>query len=446
MAYLLFLLVNVALFVRPGEVVPAWQGLEIYYYVIVACLVFAAPAIVEYLLKYPLETQLITLCVFGLLIAVLLPPLLAWDLDELQRTGVAFLKVVAYYLIAVSVITTPARLRGLIATLVVCCTALAVVTLLRYYQVLEVPRIKAAAVETMIGPSGETIIIQRMQGTGIFQDPNDLCVMLAAALPWALYLIAADRSWLLRIVWVAIVLVYAYTIYLTKSRGGLIGVLAGLGTYVWWRHGWQRAVVLGFLCLPAVAVVFAGRHAAMDAKEGTAQTRIQLWSDWLYEARANMPLGMGMQLPKEIAGEEDKSALPGEIQGHLAHNAYLQAFSDMGLMGGCLFLGMYGLTLLSIHRVGTGGSIIVDPGQRQLQPFLLASATGYAIGLLALSLTYTVPTYLIPALAVAFMRTTVCHPPQQPLRFDERMLFWMAAAGFCFLVWVYVVVRLFVNR
>jgi len=96
MAFFQFLLVNAALFIRPGEIVPALLGWEIYFYVILACLIAAAPDVLRYMAGQSLDTQPITLCVFGLLIAILVPPLLAGDMAEAWRTGFHFAKVIVY--------------------------------------------------------------------------------------------------------------------------------------------------------------------------------------------------------------------------------------------------------------------------------------------------------------------------------------------------------------
>src|SRR5688572_15533847 len=116
MAYFLFILVNATLFIRPAEIVPAWYGLEIYFYVILACFAFALPDVIRYLTDQSLETQPITLCVFGLLGAILIPSVALGDVAEAWRTGFYFAKVIIYYLLFVSLVTTPARLR----TLLVC--------------------------------------------------------------------------------------------------------------------------------------------------------------------------------------------------------------------------------------------------------------------------------------------------------------------------------------
>jgi hypothetical protein len=442
MAYVLFLLVNVALFVRPAEIVPAWQGVEFYFYLIAACTLFALPDLIDTLTNRPLETQPITLCVLGIFVSVLIPPLLSLNLAEAWRTGFCFLKILIYYLLFVAVITTPARLRGLLGTLVICCAILGLTTVLRYHGVMETV-IDASVTESSTSTTGEVITFQRLQGTGIFQDPNDLCMMLAAAVPLGLFLLFTDRNFLRRLIWGACLFMFAYGILLTRSRGGMLGLLAGLGICAWARFGVQRTVLLALVGLPVLLLVFGGRQTSISAQEGTGQTRIQLWSDWMMVFRSNVPFGKGMTLPKE--GEGKKQRLPGENSGQVAHNSYLQAFADIGFFGGCLFLGAYGLALFSIYRVGLGGPRIVDPDQQRMRPFVLAAVSAYAVGMLTLSLCFVVPTFLMLALSVAYSRATVCWPAQAPLRLDERVLGRCAVAGVSYLLAMYVFIRLFIN-
>src|SRR5688572_30219755 len=114
MAFILFILVNATLFIRPAEIVPALLGWEIYFYVILACLVVSTPEVMRYLTAQSLDRQPITLCVFALLFVILLAPMLAGDVGEAWRTGFTFAKVIVYYLLFVSLVTTPERLRMLV--------------------------------------------------------------------------------------------------------------------------------------------------------------------------------------------------------------------------------------------------------------------------------------------------------------------------------------------
>src|SRR5215472_6204740 len=107
MSFFLFLLVNATLFIRPAEVVPALLGVRIYEALTLACLVAAAPEILGFFTRRSVGDQPITLCVFGLLVAVPLAHLSHLDFDKAWDTGFGFFKVVVYYVFLVSIVNTP---------------------------------------------------------------------------------------------------------------------------------------------------------------------------------------------------------------------------------------------------------------------------------------------------------------------------------------------------
>src|SRR5262245_35168337 len=111
MSYFLFLLVNAVLFLRPAEIFPEVRSISFYEYLILGCLVFALPEVLRTLFAQPLDSQPITMCVFGVLLGVILSHVSMLNMGEAARTGVYFLKVVVYYILLISVLNTPERLR-----------------------------------------------------------------------------------------------------------------------------------------------------------------------------------------------------------------------------------------------------------------------------------------------------------------------------------------------
>ena len=453
MAFFLFILVNATLFIRPAEIVPALLGWEIYFYVIVPCLIAAAPDIVKYLTGQSLETQPVTLCVFGLLIAILIPSFLIGDLAEAWRTGFHFAKIIAYYLLFVSLVTTPTRLRALLLCIVAFSAAITLLAVLRYHDVIQLETLQTLEDRTQ-GMHGTTIIIQRLQGTGIFHDPNELCVLLSAMVPLALYFIFSKNLLALRIGCAALLPLFAYAVFLTGSRGGFIAFAGGLGAFTWLRFGWKRAALIGAVGLPLLLILFAGRQTEISTSTGTAQTRVELWREWLTTWKENMLFGKGMHLPKEEDALKAKSSY--ERDRHLAHNSYLQSFADLGLFGGCLFVGAFVTAGWSLYRLAPltrgpppgkkgepDGAVLRDPQLQSMQPYLLAGLLAYGLGMLSLSICYMVPTFMMLGMAVAYTqmagRSAVVAP--KPLRFDLFLLARFAAAGFCFLASLYVFVR-----
>lgn len=441
MAYFLFLLVNATLFIRPAEVFGIREAENVYQYLMIACLAVALPDLLAYLSNRPLSTQPITLCVFGLLLAVPLAFGAMGNLNEAMRAGVYFAKVVVYYLLFVSLITTSARLHNLLRWLLIFGGVLTLLSVLNLEGVIHLQSLKPLDDSEVDALSGDLITFQRLMGTGIFQDPNEMCMMLAALLPLCLHALTDSRAGLLKALWLAELLLFGYAIYLTRSRGGFLALVAGLGVFVCARFGWRRALNLGALGLPVLLLLFAGRQTQLDAGAGTAKTRIELWSDWMMVFRGSPIFGEGIPLGDET--KEGKLSLG--ATDHLAHNSYLQAFADMGLLGGPLFLGAFFLALWSLRRLGPG-TTLVDPGLRRMRPYLLGCVAAYAVGLLSLSLCYMVPTYLILGLAVAFANMAVCYPPVAPLHFDGKVLTRFATLSAGYLAALYVFVRVFIHR
>jgi O-antigen ligase len=184
--------------------------------------------------------------------------------------------------------------------------------------------------------------------------------------------------------------------------------------------------------LPVLFAVFGGRQTEIMVGQGTGQGRIQLWSDGMLLFRQNPLVGIGVDNYVKEAG-------------HVAHNSFLHAFTEMGLSGGMLFLGAFYVALRSLHRLSSGGRQIVQPELRGLQPLILALLAGYTTGMLALSLCYIVPTYTMLALATVFLQTATVQPPLTPMRWGLPLLKHVAIAGTLFLAAIYVFIRVFLH-
>lgn len=440
MGFALFLLVNLTLFVRPMEIVPDLEGVRLYEALILSSLVLSLPEILHFFSVRPLSTQPVTLCVFGLMCTTLLSK--AAEPAEMMRIGEHFGKVVLYYVLAVGVLNSGARVRIFLAWILICIFLLTSIAVLQYYEVIQLPKLNSRLLDPEENQeTGERKDVFRLQGTGIFQDPNELCGILAVAVPLCLWALMG-RARITQPLWFATLCLSMFGIYLTRSRGGFLGLAAGLGVLTICKFGWRRALVLGMIGGPAALFAFGGRQTDISASEGTAKTRIQLWSDWLQEFRNSPIVGNGLNLPKEeesmrVKGESDLS--------HLAHNSYLQAYADWGFLGGTLFLGAFVLGIWGIARYGRGQVYILDPQLGRLQPFLLGALAAYAMSILSISVNDRVPTLLILSLACTFPLVTRSVPPVPPLQINGRIFGILMGISVVFLAFLFVFVRLFVS-
>ncbi|MCI0455473.1 MAG: O-antigen ligase family protein [Gemmataceae bacterium] len=458
MSFVLFLLVNAALFIRPAEIVPALLGWRIYEVLIIACFVAALPEVVAYLMGRSLDTQPVTLCVFLLLGAVVLSHAGQLDAEKATETGYEFFKVVVYYLLLVSVVNTAARLRTFLFWTALFCTGMCLLAVLRYHDLVEIhlppppltaeERAKgvvedvnpesarqkqgAAVKDAYFDPAtGALVEVRRLRGTGIFQDPNDICLAVAIAVPLCLFWLTDRRLGGARLLWLVPLAVLFYTLYLTHSRGGLLGVLVGLGVVFQARYGWRLTLAVAVPVVAGVIVALAGRLTNIDGG-GTGQSRIELWSEGLQMLRSAPLFGVGMN-------EFGKHA------SHVAHNSFIHCFAELGLFGGTLFLGAFFCAVVSLRRSGTRKAPLAGLEMARLQPYLMAVLGGSAVCMLTLSLSYIVPTYMVLGLVTVYLGVAVVRVAQPVLRCDIQLLGRLAVVSVAFVAASYVFVNVMVR-
>ncbi len=230
-----------------------------------------------------------------------------------------------------------------------------------------------------------------------------------------------------RLLFVPVLVLLAVILAHTQSRGGFLAASAGLMTLFQARYGWRKTLMLGALALPFALVFFAGRMTSLSVSEGTGQSRIQLWSDWLEAFRSAPLLGVGSGNNEEL-----RIAL-------VAHNSYLQSFADLGLFGGTLFVGAFYAAFVTLRRAATVPAVSQE--MVRLRPFLFASLVGCSISLMSLTLTYLIPTYIVLGLATVYASVALAPRPAPLVRCDLQLVQRFALVSMAFLVAIYLAVR-----
>src|SRR5438309_1231747 len=107
---------------------------------------------------------------------------------------------------------------------------LTVLALLQFHGAVNIPALEANEQTEVDEVTGEEFILRRLCSTGIYHDPNDLCLILVVGIVVCLYQLAGGRSRLFRLVWLAPIGLFGYALSLTQSRGGFIALLGALLT------------------------------------------------------------------------------------------------------------------------------------------------------------------------------------------------------------------------
>jgi putative inorganic carbon (hco3(-)) transporter len=429
MGYLLFILLNAVLFIRPGEIVLEMEDLPIYQLTIFACAVISAPEVYRQLSAKSLSVQPITVCAIAMLIAVILSHLANGSIWDARMCGFAFGKVVLYYLLLVGLIDSPLRLRQFLLCVVGFVTILTALAVLQYRGAIDIPGLDPVKDEGIDPATGEIIIYRRLCSIGIFNDPNDLSLILVMAMVLCLSFLGGScgrpSGWL----WVAPLGLFGYALVLTRSRGGLLALVAALLVLLWERFGGRKAFLLGALVLPLLFLGARGRQTELGTSEGTGQLRIQLWSEGLTAFRKAPLFGIGMGRYEEEFGQ-------------VAHNSFIHCFTELGVFGGTCFLGAFYLAFWMLRRLGRPENAPLDPELRRLRPYLTALVAGYAVGMSTITRAYVVPTFMVLGLVSAYLAAVNEHTPSQIIRWDLRLVRRLGLVSVAFVLVAYSFVRL----
>jgi O-antigen ligase len=242
-------------------------------------------------------------------------------------------------------------------------------------------------------------------------DPNDFGLILALAIPMALYLSLRARGrscWLYR----AAVLTILAGVLLTASRTALIAAFVAFGFALFtWRAAdlSQRVSSVVLLALLVLGVVqLAPAHArerlstiSTELRQGTLHDRTRIWKSGL-RAFVHRPV-RGVGAGAYPAAVRPWLGVPG-IPGHqyVAHNTFLSVLVECGAVGFGIYALLLGTLILFIW--------MMPPTERALWSITLAV---WAVGVSTLTWEQYKPTWLVFALILTEWERAFWPAPKQ---------------------------------
>jgi O-antigen ligase len=422
-AFGLLLLAAGDLLFRPADLIPALSGAPIHKLLLIACTLLAMPRLMGLISIRALQQNAVATLLILLVPAVMLSHLVHGDIYGARVQGVEMAKSCLFAMLAITLASSTHRLRVLLAAIAVAVFAVAVLAVAQYHGLWHLDSLTGVD-QPINGPEGRTKLF-RLCGIGLFNDPNDFSLVLVSAILVCGYGLGERRVGLWRLALFVPLGVLVYALYLTHSRGGAISGAAALGALLAVRLGWRSVLLVAVPASLLLLVPLIARQMSLNLADpdDTFQARLRLWSGSL-DAFASSPIiGIG------AGGLID-------VLGQVAHNSFLHAFAEMGVVGGGAFLGAFVVVGRALWRFRSS-----DGQLARIRPYVLAIVIGHAVGLLSLSRCYTGPTQMVLALGTVVL--TIASRGGIPLpRADWRCLRGIALASVIFLVAMSIFVRL----
>ena len=233
-----------------------------------------------------------------------------------------------------------------------------------------------------------------------------ILIPIAAAL-------AIESKWWVRVVLVCIIASYLLAIFLTYSRGGLLGVLAVVGLAGWkQKSAIVRAVmVVGLVGLIVLAGAYWQRSQGFNdlSNDSTVTERIGTMRAGIRMFEANPLFGIGpacsMFAYPIYAPDEARCGCQLQLT---VHNTFVQVLSEVGILGFMPFMLLFGVSFWRAWKLQKGAlSTYATALEVALWGFVVCGLSG--------GFAYTWWPYLLGVLIVAATHMSTFDPQE---RFD----------------------------
>ncbi len=189
----------------------------------------------------------------------------------------------------------------------------------------------------------------RGRASGTYINANHLAGWIEMVLPWIFAgTLAGGLAWYARIPGLLVSALMGTAHLFTFSRGGWLAASGELVGFAWWRSrpGWRRRLAVGGVVLliaaaAAVLILASGsiRERFLESRPGSDTSfrmRVHMWRSAWTMFRGNPWFGIG-------PGMYEWAFVNHRVRGYqfwtpYAHNDYLQALAEHGIVGVLLFL------------------------------------------------------------------------------------------------------------
>jgi putative inorganic carbon (HCO3(-)) transporter len=248
-------------------------------------------------------------------------------------------KIVLIYVVIENTVTTASRLHTILLTMVVGGLFPAVGTIKNYLG---------------------GILVEGSRGAwqGVFANPNEVAFALVLLVPIAAAL-ASKSGWIMKLALWGVIATYLVAIFFTYSRGGLLALFAVFGLMGWKQKSMliRAVMVAGLIGALFIGGMYWKRDAGFKdvAQDTTYNQRIATIKAGIrmFEARPLLGVGPGCSVVAYPIYVPPEAHCGCQLQ-LVIHNTFVQALSEVGILGFGAFMLFLGVSFLHLWKIQKG--------------------------------------------------------------------------------------------
>ncbi|MEE9442374.1 MAG: O-antigen ligase family protein [candidate division Zixibacteria bacterium] len=269
-------------------------------------------------------------------------PLSFWPTKSLD-VSLDFLKIILFYLLFVNIVRDLKKLRTITLIAIACIVVLCLSTIYSFI-------------------SGD-IRAGSLIGQGMFGDANDVALILVTAIPLTIfYKLKNTPVPYYKIIQWGVIVLLILGVVMTKSRGGLLGLLAVV--FFMAMKGKNKAIgLVVFLVVIALILMllpseFTDRYSTIGTynQDASAMGRIYAWQAGINMMIARPVTGVGVGCFETAFGLAFRPAGFGAAKWQAPHNTLIQVGGETGLIGLAIFMYLYLYCLMLMRRLQPAGT------------------------------------------------------------------------------------------
>jgi len=206
-------------------------------------------------------------------------------------------------------------------------------------------------------------------GDLVYYDANDFALIMVCSLPFAVYFLRSPdrRKW--RPLGMIALAMFMIGIVKSGSRGGFLALIAVLMYIVLRYRALPRRVRATATAAGVILLVGLGStkywtmmssilHPESDYNSSGESGRREVWKRGIGYMMHNPLLGVGVRNFPNAEGRLAEEAALARSQGRgfkwsVAHNSFIETGAELGVLGLCVFIAMFGITMRDMNRLSS---------------------------------------------------------------------------------------------